>query len=419
MFSVMNDFEIDRNHDSADDLSFFGMESPKEEEEEESMDPIEPEIPPPVDLPPVESPDLEESKVGVSSAVDEQQLERSPPTVHEPEPEPEPELDDEDDADMNGFAPGDMVWGKVKSHPWWPGHIFNESFASPDVVGTKRDGYVLVAFFGDSSYGWFNPEELIPFEPNFLEKSRQTTMKSFVRAVEESVDETSRRAGLGLACRCQNPYNFRPTGVPNYFAVDVIGYERNGIYSRRQINRERESFDAKRAVDFLRQLAVKPRWSDRKDADWYRNVSQAFAVRRIRFEDFDETYAQAFGQNPVRPAVNEMGVPEQAENFAPRGINALMPVLKVHVLYLNSLDCLNLVSVFILFYKLICIASRLFLDSNICVICKLCYLRWLRVGSIDHFSQLLKWITSFVNNFVSSCMPNRGFHVFRSLRIQM
>ncbi|KAG0451845.1 hypothetical protein HPP92_026264 [Vanilla planifolia] len=31
---------------------------------------------------------------------------------------------------MHGFRTGDMVWGKVKSHPWWPGHIFNEAFAS-------------------------------------------------------------------------------------------------------------------------------------------------------------------------------------------------------------------------------------------------------------------------------------------------
>ncbi|KAG0451892.1 hypothetical protein HPP92_011020 [Vanilla planifolia] len=69
---------------------------------------------------------------------------------------------------MHGFRTGDMVWGKVKSHPWWPGHIFNEAFASPSVRRTKREGHVLVAFFGDSSYGWFDPAELIPFEPYFL-----------------------------------------------------------------------------------------------------------------------------------------------------------------------------------------------------------------------------------------------------------
>lgn len=38
-----------------------------------------------------------------------------------------------------GFEVGDMVWGKVKSHPWWPGHIFNEAFASSSVRRTRRD----------------------------------------------------------------------------------------------------------------------------------------------------------------------------------------------------------------------------------------------------------------------------------------
>ena len=49
---------------------------------------------------------------------------------------------------------GDMVWGKVKSYPWWPGQVFNEAFAVSDVYKTKIDGHVLVAFFGDGTYEW-------------------------------------------------------------------------------------------------------------------------------------------------------------------------------------------------------------------------------------------------------------------------
>lgn len=289
MISVMNDFEIDPSPSSGADLSFFGIESPNDEISR-SLDPS-----------PVESRDLEVARARGSPA---EALER--------------ESEYGERADINGFTTGDMVWGKVKSHPWWPGHIFNESFASPSVRRIKRDDNVLVAFFGDSSYGWFDPAELIPFGQHFVEKSRQTTLRSFVRAVEESIDETSRRAALGLACRCQNPYNFWPAGVPNYYKVDVVGYERNGIYSRRQINKARESFDAGEMVGFLRKLAVMPRGSEAKDVEWHRSVSLALAVRRKRYEEFDETYAQAFGQTPVRPAINEKGVLEQAESFAPR-----------------------------------------------------------------------------------------------------
>jgi DNA (cytosine-5)-methyltransferase 3A len=70
-----------------------------------------------------------------------------------------------------GFEVGDLVWGKVKSHPWWLGHIFNEAFASSQVRWTRREGHALVAFFGDRSYGWFDPTKLILFDPHFAEKS--------------------------------------------------------------------------------------------------------------------------------------------------------------------------------------------------------------------------------------------------------
>ena len=344
MISVMNEFEIDRNPTSAPNPSFFVMESPKEEE---SMDPIDPEISQSLDLP-VKSQDLEDARVRVSPAGDSP---RSPTGVSERNEAP---------LDMNGFVIGDMVWGKVKSHPWWPGHIFNESFASPAVRRTKRDGFVLVAFFGDSSYGWFDPAELIPYDPTFVEKSKQTTSRSFVRAVEESLDESSRRAALALSCRCRNPYNFRPTKNPNYFEVDVVGYERNGIYSKRQINNERDSFDPKDALDFLCWLAVTPEGGEAKDLEWHRNVARALAVRTARYEEFDETYAQAFGQQLVRPARDEMGVPEQAERFIPRGIIALMPVLEVHNLYLNSLDYMILLTGLSLCYHLTCLASSFY-----------------------------------------------------------
>ncbi|ONK78640.1 uncharacterized protein A4U43_C02F20920 [Asparagus officinalis] len=291
MISVMNDFDIDRNPSSASDLSSFGMESPKEENK---PDRIDLEIPPALD-PPLESRDLEESRVRVS-----------PTRVR---------VAEEDRLDMSGFLIGDMVWGKVKSHPWWPGHIFNEAFASPAVRRSKKAGHALVAFFGDSSYGWFDPAEMIPYESNFGEKSKQTTQKSFVKAVEESIDETGRRAALGLSCRCRNPFNFRPMKVPNYFEVDVAGYERNGIYSKRQINRERNSFRPKDALGFLQQLALTPRDKKVYDVEWYRRLAVWLAVRR-----YSETYAQAFGQQPVRPVREENGAALQAESFAPRGV---------------------------------------------------------------------------------------------------
>ncbi|EXC02372.1 hypothetical protein L484_006666 [Morus notabilis] len=210
-----------------------------------------------------------------------------------------------------GFEVGDMVWGKVKSHPWWPGHIFNDAFASPQVRRTRREGHVLVAFFGDSSYGWFDPAELVPFEANFAEKSRQTTSRNFMKAVEEAVDEVSRRASLGLSCKCRNPYNFRGTNVQGYFVVDVPDYEPRAVYSAAQIQKARDSFKPAEAVSFIKQLALSPCLGDEKDVSFDKNKATVSAYRKTVFEEYDETYAQAFGEQPGRPRRAPVNSPDQ------------------------------------------------------------------------------------------------------------
>lgn len=200
-----------------------------------------------------------------------------------------------------GYEIGDMVWGKVKSHPWWPGHIYDEAFASPSVRRTKREGHVLVAFFGDSSYGWFDPAELIPFGPNYSEKLRQTNMRTFVKAVEEAVDEASRRCGLALACRCRNRYNFRPTDVQGYFAVDLGDSEPAGVYPMTQIRKARESFRSRDTLAFVKQLAMKPRGDGHGGLEFIKHTATITAYRKAVFEEFDETYGEAFGSQPDRP----------------------------------------------------------------------------------------------------------------------
>lgn len=228
-----------------------------------------------------------------------------------------------------GFEVGDMVWGKVKSHPWWPGHIFNDAFASSSVRRTSRAGHVLVAFFGDSSYGWFDPAELIPFDINFAEKSRQTTSRNFVKAVEEAVDEICRRRGLGLACKCRNKYNFRPTNVQGYFAVDVPDYEQGGAYSETQITKARDKFKPQGTLDFIRQLALVLQGSDQTTLDFFKNKATVFAYRKAVFEEFDETYAQAFGTPAARPSHDAAGATDHPFKEQARGINSFRPLTQL------------------------------------------------------------------------------------------
>ncbi|KAK3199959.1 hypothetical protein Dsin_023374 [Dipteronia sinensis] len=217
-----------------------------------------------------------------------------------------------------GFEVGDMVWGKVKSHPWWPGHIFNESFASNPVRHARTDGHVLVAFFGDSSYGWFDPAELIPFDPHFVEKSQQINSRTFVKAVEEAMDEACRRRGLGLTCKCRNPYNFRTTNVQGYFGVDVPDFEPGGIYSANQIKKARDGFLPVDSLSFVKQLASAPKGCEPKSIDFVKNKATVLAFRKAVFEEFDETYAEAFGVQSSRSSHGRANALEQSAKQPPR-----------------------------------------------------------------------------------------------------
>ncbi|KAL8088638.1 PWWP domain-containing protein 1-like [Apium graveolens] len=202
----------------------------------------------------------------------------------------------------HGFQIGDLVWGKVKSHPWWPGQIFNDKLASPEVCKLKTAGYVLVAFFGDCSYGWFDPAQLVSFESSYAHKSRQMTSRTFLKAVEEAVDEASRRRTLALTCRCRNSYNFRPTSVEGYVSVDVGDYDSGTVYSVDQIRKSRDDFKPTQLLDFVNHLALSPLKLKHEAIEFVKNKATALAYRKAVYVEFDETYAQAFGREPVHPS---------------------------------------------------------------------------------------------------------------------
>lgn len=101
-----------------------------------------------------------------------------------------------------GFRVGDFVWGKIKSHPWWPGQVYDPKDASEFALKHKQDGRLLVAFFGDGSCSWCSPSQLIPFVDNFSEMSTDSNSKSFLNAVQRSTDEFGRLMELEMTCNC-------------------------------------------------------------------------------------------------------------------------------------------------------------------------------------------------------------------------
>ncbi|XP_031274305.1 uncharacterized protein LOC116132774 [Pistacia vera] len=200
------------------------------------------------------------------------------------------------------YEVGDMVWAKIKSHPWWPRQVFLEAFAMPCVSKTKKQGHLLVAFFGDNSYGWFDRMELIPFDVNYVEKSMQTDARPFLDAVEEAEDEAGRRAALGVSCQCHNPCNFRATGVKRFVEVDMNGHQLGVVYSKQQIKNAREGFQPFEMLCFVHKLASMPSSDLKRSIDWIKNIAVVLAYRKAVFEDVDKTYAQALGEQPIHGA---------------------------------------------------------------------------------------------------------------------
>ncbi|KAA8530229.1 hypothetical protein F0562_004938 [Nyssa sinensis] len=113
---------------------------------------------------------------------------------------------EEDEDDMGDqeheFFVGDFVWGKIRSHPWWPGRIYDPSDASEYAAKYTQRDRLLVAYFGDGSFSWCSPSQLQLFGENFEEMSKQSSSKSFVNAVQKALDEIGRLVELEMTCSC-------------------------------------------------------------------------------------------------------------------------------------------------------------------------------------------------------------------------
>ncbi|PKA51902.1 Serine/threonine-protein kinase ATM [Apostasia shenzhenica] len=101
-----------------------------------------------------------------------------------------------------GFSISDLVWGKVKSHPWWPGQIIDFSDASELAFKYQKKDHFLVAYFGDKTFAWCEESNLKPFELYFSQMEKQSSSDSFLRGMADILAEVSRRIELGMVCSC-------------------------------------------------------------------------------------------------------------------------------------------------------------------------------------------------------------------------
>lgn len=100
------------------------------------------------------------------------------------------------------FWDSNLVWGKIRSHPWWPGQIFNPSASSKKAKKYFRKDSYLVAYFGDHTFAWNDPSQIKPFLDHFSQMKKQSNTVDFHDAVACALDEVTRRIEFGLACSC-------------------------------------------------------------------------------------------------------------------------------------------------------------------------------------------------------------------------
>ncbi|KAI3746889.1 hypothetical protein L6452_09331 [Arctium lappa] len=161
------------------------------------------------------------------------------------------------------FSVSDLVWGKIRSHPWWPGQIFNPSDASEKAMRYHKKDCFLVAYFGDGTFAWNDSAVLKPFRPKFSQIEKNTNSEAFKNAVRCALEEVSRRVELGLACSC----------VPQeiYETIEYQNVENGGI--RQKSNRRPgvdesagvSSFEPDKLVDYARLLARFPGEGDKME----------------------------------------------------------------------------------------------------------------------------------------------------------
>ncbi|KAL2323292.1 hypothetical protein Fmac_027671 [Flemingia macrophylla] len=178
------------------------------------------------------------------------------------------------------FCAFDLVWAKVRGHPWWPGQIFDASDASEKAKRHLKEHCYLVAYFGDQSFAWNDVSMIKPFQMHFSQMEKQSNLENFRFAVDCALDEVSRRVQFSLSCPCipQNVFSKLKTQVISNAGV-------NNQLSGRNVGGDRfmnvTSFEPLKLINFVKSLAESP--LDESDRlDFVASSAQLLAFNRYK-----------------------------------------------------------------------------------------------------------------------------------------
>lgn len=158
--------------------------------------------------------------------------------------------------DEGEFFVSDLVWGKVRSHPWWPGQIYDLSDASEKAMKYYKKDCFLVAYFGDRTFAWVDASQLKPFYSHFSQVEKQSNAEVFQNAVSCALEEVSRRIELGLACPCipKDAYDEIRLQIVENAGIRHESSEREGVDK----SASAQSFQPDKLVEFMKAFALSP-----------------------------------------------------------------------------------------------------------------------------------------------------------------
>ncbi|CAL4893971.1 unnamed protein product [Urochloa decumbens] len=157
--------------------------------------------------------------------------------------------------DNGDIQASDLVWGKLEGYPWWPGEIFNSSDASELALKHRIRGSHLVVFFGDSTFAWCDESQLMPFMTNYAQMEKQSTSDEFVNAVNQALEELSRRILIGMSYPC-SPEELSDSAMP--YLVENHGLREGVMCSAANRAEVLKCFRPEHLLHYVKSLALFP-----------------------------------------------------------------------------------------------------------------------------------------------------------------
>ncbi|KFM78978.1 DNA (cytosine-5)-methyltransferase 3B, partial [Stegodyphus mimosarum] len=123
------------------------------------------------------------------------------------------------------FRRGDLVWGKMKTYPWWPAIILD----AKDCGKKQSKNKMWLFWFGDNKISELECERIVTFEDNYLKNASKRSGNLFKTAVQEILKVKAYQQHLALD-DISSLHEWAVSGFKNSsISCSIKKYEINGL----------------------------------------------------------------------------------------------------------------------------------------------------------------------------------------------